>query len=403
MFLTNSLVKISVVLALTGLFGLSIRGPANTGGDVSMLMEPDGSGTWRDLIDGFQRSNPDITVRLVEGPAATDTREDMYSTSFLSGEASYDIVYCDVVWVPKLAAAGWLLDLTDRLTPADRADFLDADLAGGSYRGRLYRIPAFTDAGVLYYRKDLVSQPPETFDDLERISNELKASDRFGFVWQGKQYEGLVTVFMEVLWGFGGDWIDSESREVFLDRPEALKALEFLKKTVGGISPVAVTTYMEEESRTLFQNGRAIFLRNWPYVWTVMAPSPLRKEGRVGMSSFVHEPGRAAAATLGGWGYAISRFTKSPEAAWKFVAYLTAAEQLRTVQTRLGRIPARKSLVPPEFSDILKGARMRPAIPEYAPASDILQRWVSAAITGRVVPERALTEAARETRLLLER
>src|SRR5207244_8407401 len=136
---------------------------------------------------------------------------------------SYDIVYCDVIWTPKFAAAGWLLDLTERLSESDRGDFLAADLAAGFHHGRLYRIPAFSDAGTLYYRKDLVAVPPETFDDLERLSHANTSPNRWGFLWQGKQYEGLVTVFLEVLWGYGGEWIDASTGEVLLDRPEALQ------------------------------------------------------------------------------------------------------------------------------------------------------------------------------------
>ena len=154
-----------------------------------MLMEPDGTGLWQAIIKDFQVLHPDIRVQLVEGPAPTDTREDMYSVSFLSGAAAYDIVYCDVIWTPKFAAAGWLLDLTDRASERDTADFLPADLHAGTYRGRLYRIPAFADAGVLYYRKDLVHSPPETFDELEQLSRTFQSSDRSGFLWQGKQYE----------------------------------------------------------------------------------------------------------------------------------------------------------------------------------------------------------------------
>jgi multiple sugar transport system substrate-binding protein len=366
-----------------------------------MLMEPDGTGTWQALIDDFQKLHPDVRVRLVEGPAATDTREDMYSVSFLSGEAAYDIVYCDVVWVPKFAGAGWLLDLTDRVGTTDANDFLPADLQAGTYRGRLYRMPAFSDAGVLYYRKDLMREPPETFADLERLSKQLQAPNRWGFLWQGKQYEGLVTVFLEVLWGFGGDWIDPDTREVRLDQPEALRAVEFLKGTMGTISPAAVTTYAEEDSRTLFQNGRSVFLRNWPYVWTVMAQTSLRKEDRVGMAPVVHAPGQRSAATLGGWGFGISKLTRNPEAAWQFVRFLTDADQLRKVQLRMGRIPARRSLVPADFVPVLESARARPAIPEYAQASDILQRWLSAALTDRADPGEALHRAAQETRLLL--
>ena len=390
-----------LALLVTGVFALSLRGPGRDNADLSMLMEPDGAGVWRELIDDFHARHPGVRVQLIEGPPATNTREDMYTTSFLSGAAGYDIVYCDVIWVPKFAAAGWLLDLTDRLTPADTTDFLPVDLRAGSYENRLYRIPAFTDAGILYYRKDLVTQPPDTFDDLMRLANEFKTGDRSGFLWQGKQFEGLVTVYLEVLWGFGGDWIDATTHEVLLDRPEAIRALEFLKSTIGTISPQAVTTYVEEDTRNLFQNGRSVFLRNWPYVWTLLNESPLRREDRVGMIPVVRAPGHKSAATLGGWGFAISRFTGHPDAAWQLVEFLTRPEQLMKVQTRLGRIPARKSLVPPEFRPILESARMRPPIPEYAPASDILQRWLSGALTGRTSPEEALKNAARETRSLL--
>ena len=401
MYSKSNLARMLLALLVTGVFALSLRGPGRNNADLSMLMEPDGAGVWGELIDDFHARHPGVRVQLIEGPPATNTREDMYTTSFLSGAAGYDIVYCDVIWVPKFAAAGWLLDLTDRLTPADTTDFLPVDLRAGSYEDRLYRIPAFTDAGILYYRKDLVTQPPDTFDDLMRLADEFKTVDRSGFLWQGKQFEGLVTVYLEVLWGFGGDWIDATTHEVLLDRPEAIRALEFLKSTIGTISPQAVTTYVEEDTRNLFQNGRSVFLRNWPYVWTLLNESPLRREDRVGMIPVVRAPGHKSASTLGGWGFAISRFTGKPDAAWQLVEFLTRPEQLMKVQTRLGRIPARKSLVPPEFRPILESARMRPPIPEYAPASDILQRWLSGALTGRTSPEEALKNAARETRSLL--
>jgi multiple sugar transport system substrate-binding protein len=119
------------------------------------------------------------------------------------------------------------------------------------------------------------------------------------------------------------------------------------------------------------------------------------------MAPVVHAPGYPSAAALGGWGFAVSKFTKDRETAWKFVEFLTRPEQLRQVQIRLGRIPARRRLIPAEFMPILKTARMRPPIPEYAQASDILQRWLSAALTGRANPGEALKQAARETRLLL--
>jgi multiple sugar transport system substrate-binding protein len=403
MSLTKILAKAFVVISITVLVLLSLRAPnSRHSGELSILMEPDGTGVWRKLISEFNRQIPDASVRLVEGPPATNAREDLYSTSFLSGESAFDIVYCDVIWVAKFAAAGWLRDLTGHLSTEDRADFLAAELKAGSYLGRLYRIPAFTDAGLLYYRKDLISVPPRTFDELVAQSREFQTKERWGFLWQGKQYEGLITAFLEVLWGFGGDWIDPETRQTYLDQPEALDALRFLKSTIGAISPPGVTSYIEEDTRLLFQSGRAVFLRNWPYVWTLMQRSHAPVADKIAYTSMVHASGYASAATLGGWGFAISSFCPNPEGAWKFIEFITRAGQLKQVQTSMGRIPSRRSLLPAEFLPIAENARMRPPIPEYAQASDILQRWVSAALTGRIGCEKALREAARETRLLLK-
>ncbi len=371
-------------------------------GELSILMEPDGTGVWRELISEFNRQDQEVQIRLVEGPPATNAREDLYSTSFLSRKSSFDIVYCDAIWVPKFAAAGWLRDLTGELSQEDRGDFFEAELTAGSYRQRLYRIPAFTDAGLLYYRKDLVPVPPQTFDELVEQSRKFQTGDRWGFLWQGKQYEGLITVYLEVLWGFGGDWMDPRTRQVHVDAPEAIEALRFLKNTIHGISPPGVTSYIEEDTRMLFQSGRAVFLRNWPYVWTLMQRGDAPIAGKVAFTSMVHAPGHPSAATLGGWGYAISSYCPDPEGAWKFVEFMTSSRQLSRIQKSMGRIPSRKSLVPEALLSVIEKARMRPPIPEYAQASDILQRWLSAALTGRVACEEALREAAEETRALLK-
>jgi multiple sugar transport system substrate-binding protein len=365
-----------------------------------ILMEPDGTGVFRDIIGRFNKTHPQTSVRLVEGPPSTDAREDMYSTAFLAGGSGYDIVYCDVIWVPKFAAAGWLLDLTGRLSPADGDDFLPADLEAGRYNNRLYRIPAFTDAGLLYYRKDFVRRPPETFQDLVRAASESQNSDRVGYLWQGKQYEGLVTNYLEILWGYGGEWISPDGH-VLLDSAEALEALRFLKSSIGTISPQGVTTYTEEETRNLFQRGRSVFLRNWFYVWALLGRPDSDVEGKVGFIPMVHAPGAKPSATLGGWGFAVSRLSKNPDAAWEFVQFATRPEQLQELYSKAGRIPARKSLVPEQFQEIVRNARMRPRIPEYAQASDILQRWLSAALTGTVSPEEALRNAAQETRAVV--
>ena len=270
--------------------------------------------TWEPVIRDFEATHPGIRLNFVEGPNATNAVEDLYTSSFLLGRSPYDLVYMDIVWVPKFAAAGWLTDLSDKVPDADLTDFLEGDVAGGRYQGGLYRMPVRSDAGMLYYRKDLLDQagfkPPETFTELMQISQALQKSGdvTWGYVWQGRQYEGAAAMFVEVLAGSGGFWIDPKTKAVGLDRPEAVRAVEFLLNTIQtGVSPRGVVTYQEEETRRLFQSGNVAFLRNWPYAWPLAnaADSPIR--GKIAIKPMVHAVGSESAACQGGWGWELPK------------------------------------------------------------------------------------------------
>ncbi len=360
-----------------------------------------------------------MRLRIVEGPNATDLREDMTTASCLAGDDAFDLVYMDVTWTAKLAAAGWLRPLDGDVPPAEREGFLPGTIAVGSWRGRLYRLPVRTDLGLLFERSDWLSEAgipsPRTFDDLREAAKRLQSPpDRFGFVWQGRQYEGLVCTFLEVLTGHGGTWVDVETGAVGLDRPEAVAALEFLRacREEGGITPPGVTTYQEEESRRLFQDGRAAFLRNWPYVWSLAhAPgSPLA--GRIAARPMVAAPGGRPACALGGWGLGVSRFSRHPAEAVAFARFLASIEGQRLLCRDSGFAPALAAAyrdpdllaANPFLAEIERAhphAVARPSLPRYALVSDVLQRALSAAISGREAPRDALERAARETRAIL--
>ncbi len=386
---------------------------------LSFLVGAPETPTWQPLIKKFEAENPGIRINLIEGPNATNAVEDLYTSSFLLGSSPYDLVYMDIVWVPKFAAAGWLEDLSDRISPAETQDFLQGDLEGGRYQGGLYRIPVRSDAGMLYYREDLLTQngfqPPETFTDLLRISQALQDQKvvPWGYVWQGRQYEGAAAMFVEVLAGSGGFWINPETKEVGLDRPESVRAVEFLLKTIReGVSPPGVVTYQEEETRRIFQSGQSAFLRNWPYVWPLANSEDSPVKGKIAIKPMIHAPGLQGAACQGGWGWGIAKGSRHPDAAWKAVQFFTSKESQRDMTLSTGYLPSRRSLYSdpeiiknyPFFSemlDVLENAVLRPPIAQYAQASDILQRYLSAALTNQMTPEQAMQAAANETRRLL--
>jgi multiple sugar transport system substrate-binding protein len=371
------------------------------------------------IVKAFEQQNPNIRIELVEGPNATNLVEDLYTSAFLLGESPYDLVNMDVVWTPKFAAAGWLMDLSDRVTSQDLSRFSPVDVEGSRYDGKLYRLPMRSDVGLLYYRKDLLDeaglQPPETFDDLMKASKTLQQQGKvpWGYVWQGRQYEGAVAMFVEVLKGFGGYWINPKTEEIGLDQPEAVQAINFLKSTMSeGVSPPGVTTYVEEDTRRFFQGGQAAFLRSWPYVWTLANAEDSKLKGKVGIQPMVHAPGQESGACLGGWGLGISKSTAHAQEAWKAVQFFSSVEPLRDFILKEGYTPSIRQFFNdpaivakynhfPAMREVVDNAVLRPPIAQYAQASDILQRYLSAALTNRMSPEDAMQRAAGETRRLL--
>ncbi|WP_088892222.1 ABC transporter substrate-binding protein [Leptolyngbya ohadii] len=387
---------------------------------ISLLTSALDAAQGQNLVKAFEAENPDIKIDVVEGPNASNLIEDLYTSSFLLGDSPYDLVMMDIVWLPKFAAAGWLMDLTDRLTPEDIADLMPGDLAGGRYQDRLYRLPIRSDGGMIYYRQDLLEQagiqPPTTFDQLITAAKQLQESKAvpWGYVWQGRQYEGLPAMFVEVLAGFGGFWVDPKTQEVGIDRPEAVRALQFLKGTIDQrIAPPGVTTFQEEETRRLFQNGQVAFLRNWPYVYPLASADDSPVKGKFAVMPMVHAEGFQSGACLGGWGIGIAKSTPHPEAAWRVAQFYASAAAQKMAALENGYLPTRRSVYAdlevlakyPYFASmqqVVERAVLRPPIAQYAQASDILQRYLSAALTERMSLEAALQAAAQETRSLLK-
>ncbi len=406
---------VTILLVCFSFFPTKAQQPVN----LNVLMSASESQRWKPYVEQFNQENPDINLKMIEGPTATNQIEDLYTSSFLLGNSPYDLVYMDIIWVPKFAAAGWLRDISEAL-PEDRlSQFMTGDLEGGKYQGKLYRIPLRSGGGMLYYRKDWLEaagyKPPETFEELIEIAQDLqeKGVAKWGYVWQGKQYEGLSAMFVEILQGSGAFWVNPDTLEVGLDQPEAIEAVKFLLKTLEtGISPPGVTTYAEEESRRFFQNGNTVFLRNWPYVVPLANQEDSPIKNKFAIKPMVHAMGQNSGACLGGWGLGIASTSKHPDEALKAIEFLSRKDIQRQFILDSGSVPTLRSLFTdpqitaqypyyPQLLEVVSNSALRPSIPQYAQVSDILQRYLSAALTKKLTPEIAMKKAAAETRLLI--
>jgi multiple sugar transport system substrate-binding protein len=271
---------------------------------------------------------------------------------------------------------------------------------------------------MLYWRTDLMPHAPATMAELAKLAAAARAKPggpRYGIVFQGARYEGLVTCFLEYLVAFGGRVMTGDGR-VVVDSPESVRALSFLRDLLrDGVAPAEVLTWHEEESRFAFQNGNAALMRNWPYAVTLMnTPGESRVAGKFGVAPMPAGPDGPAAATLGGSQLAINAYSEHPDASWRLVAFLTAPEQMLE-RARLGGYPTRPALYDdPRLADalpipvsvarsIVERATPRPATPIYSQLSELLQIQLHRALTGQLAPDDALRAAARDMNALIER
>ena len=365
----------------------------------------------------FDSMRADLRVEIRSAPDDATQRHQLY-VQWLNGHAGEpDVLQLDVVWTPEFAAAGWILPL-DRFAPPV-ADFFPATIEANRWRDSLFALPWFVDVGLLYRRTDLVPDAPPSIEALSEAADSARraSGNRIaGIVWQGARYEGLITTFVEYLGATGGR-IMSGDGAIEVDSPAAIRALGvMLEQLRRGLAPPEVLTWHEEETRFAFQNGGAVFMRNWPYAYPLLGDTgSSRVAGRFAVSPMPAGEGGAPSATLGGAQLAINRYSEHPQLAWELISFLTAAEQMLERAAAVGQYPPRAALyedprlaaaLPVPLADVrraLESATARPVTPVYTELSELLQVQLHRALTGQVAPDVALRTAAEEMRALLVR
>jgi len=278
-------------------------------------------------------------VDIVSTPNSSTERLSLYQQILSAQSSDIDVMQIDVVWPGLLA--NHLLDLGDTLGEDAADGHFDTIVANNTIDDRLVAMPWFTDAGVLYYRKDLLEQhgfeAPETWEALTEIARQIQSAEReagndkmWGYVFQGRAYEGLTCNALEWIASSGGGTIVDADGEITIDNAQAAAALDLAASWIGEIAPNGVLNYTEEEARGIFQSGNAVFMRNWPYAWSLAQSEDSSVRDKVGVVKLPSAEGHDSAATLGGWNLAVSRYTENPELAADLVAFLTGeAEQKR--------------------------------------------------------------------------
>jgi trehalose/maltose transport system substrate-binding protein len=283
-----------------------------------------------------------IRVSLLPSPDSARQRLAMWKELLGTGASGPDVYGIDVIWPGMLKQ--YFIDLNPYFANEISLQFPEI-AASYTVDRKLVAMPYRADVGLLFYRTDLLRQygypePPRTWDELEMMAARIQAGERakgkkqfWGFVWQGAADEGLTCNALEWQASDGGGRIIEEDQTISVNNPQAIRAWQRAAHWVGSISPPGVVGYREWDSLNVWVAGDAAFMRHWPsaYMDSQAAGSPIRNKFDIALL-----PGGKAGrvGTLGGWGFAVSRFSPHPREALEMIRFLTR----RDVQVKRVRV-----------------------------------------------------------------
>lgn len=375
---------------------LDARGP------ITYVQGKDNSNVIRPLVDKWNAAHPNEKVTFKEQSDNADQQHDDLVQRFQAKGGEYDVASVDVIWTAEFAAKGWLQPLKDKMA-FDTTGFLPATVATGTYKGTLYTAPTTSDGGLLYYRKDLVPNPPKTWSEMMSMCSIAKAKNIDCYAGQFAQYEGLTVNVSEAINSAGGAVVDKDGNPT-VNTPEAKAGLTNLVTAYkDGNIPKQAVTYQEEQGRTSFENGKLLFMRNWPYVYNLAkTDGSSTVKDTFGVAPLPGKDGPGAS-TLGGHNLAISVDSKHKATAKDFVAFMTSEETGKFFATQGSLAPVRESLYAdkdlvaklpylPTLLTSIQNAVPRPVTPFYPAVTQAIQQNSFAAISGTKTVDAAMSD-----------
>ena len=413
----NLLLVFALVFVIT-LSGAAFADSHMDGEEISLTIAGGAVGQEKELTikaaEMYMERNPNVTVEVLETPDLANDRLGLY-LQFLEAESpEVDVYQIDVIWPGDLAEH--FIDFYDYGAEKVVDKHFDAIVENNTTTdGRLVAMPWFTDAGLLYYRTDLLEkydrEVPETWDELEETARYIMEKERaagnedfYGYVWQGDAYEGLTCDALEWIYSNGGGRIVSPDQKITINNDKAKEIIDQAAGWVGDISPAGVTGMGEEDARSMWEAGNALFMRNWPYAYALGQQEGKPTAGNFDVSPLPAGDSGSSAATLGGWNLGVSKYSEHPEEAAKLAMFLAGEEvqKMRAVEGAFN--PTIKSLYQDEdvlvavpffgsLYDVFTNAVARPSTPtapQYNQVSELFFQAVHSVLTGESEAQEAI-------------
>ena len=393
--------------------GGSSSGPApstNGIGPITFAIGKDNSGWLQGVITGWNQGHPSQKVTLLLLPQASNGQLAQLVANLQAKSDLYDVIGMDVIWTAEFASNGWIIPLPQSQFPL--GDFLKPAVDTARYQGRLYAVPDYSNADLLYYRKDILAkagkQPPRTWAQLQQLAKTVAPEYGLdGYAGTFAPYEGLTVNFAAAVQSAGGSILSPEGTKVTVNSAKARQGLEFLVNGFRqGWIPRVALSYEEESAQNAFASGKFLFLDNWPDVYAALSvPGPQNKVfGKFGIAA-LPGPDGTGSSSLGGANLAISAYSRHQRTALDFINYMTNLTNERQMLEKGSfppvwtRLYTDKSLIRsypylPVLEQAINSARPRPAITNYDQASLAISSTVYEALTQQKQPQQALTEMA---------
>jgi len=373
----------------------------------------------------FEDKHPGVTVETTF--VSYDALHDKLATAMAGGGTAFDVLVVDNTWMAEFAAAGWLMDVTDKITPEMKQQTVDQDVTWRivTYNGRLYGMPWMLDQKYFYYNEDMLKQagfdaPPKTWEEMVKMARGMKQKGivEYPIIWSWAQKEASNVDFVTLLYGFGGQ-LESAPGVASFNDDGAKKALQFMVDTLKeGISNPASTVSVEEDVRNTFSAGKAAFAINWLYMYDLANdPKESKVAGKVKLammpvSEAVLAKGIPSATSNDSMGMAVSAGSKNKELAWEFLQYFTSPE----VQKRYAahQLPIwKEAFSDPEllkaqpvttkmFMEQFPYGHVKVHVPYYMEYSKIMQLSMQYAFSGQKTPAQSLDEAVDQVNKLAQ-
>jgi multiple sugar transport system substrate-binding protein len=385
--------------------------PSTNGiGPITLAIGKDNSGWVQGVITGWNKQYPNQKVTLLMLPEASNDQLAQLVANLQAKSDEYDVIDMDVIWTAEFASNGWIIPLPESQFPLKA--FLKPAVDTAMYQGRLYAVPDYSNADLLYYRKDILAKagqkPPKTWAQLAQLAETVAPKYGLdGYAGTFAPYEGLTVNFAAAVQSAGGSIMSAGDNKITVDSPQALEGLQFLVSGFQrGWIPKVALTYEEESSQAAFEAGKFLFLDNWPDVYAALSvPGPANNVYDKFWFTALPGPRGPGSSSLGGANLAISAYSQHQRTALNFIKYMTdltnEKEMLERgsfppVWTQLYTDPALVRSYPylPVLEQAINSAQPRPAISNYDQASLAISSSVYQALTHQKQPRQALAEMA---------